>query len=879
LSRDFVAENDVLESIIRWSLGNRTVVIAAAVLLMVGGSYIATTMPIDVFPDLTAPTVTMITEGHGMAPQELETLVTLPIESALNGAAHVRRVRSVTAVGISVVWVEFDWDTNVNTARQVVTEKLNLVAAGLPPDVERPILAPITSIMGEILFLGLTSDRHSGVGLRTLADTTIRRRLRSVAGVAQVSVIGGAEKQFQVVLAPSRLQAFQLSLEDVERALREGNENVSAGFLVAGDQEWLVQGIGRVRTPHDIADIVVAVRSGVPIRVGLLGTVRVGEAVKRGEGAVNGMPAVVLGIQKQPATNTLALTRELERHVDEIQATLPEGITIHKDLFRQASFIEIAIRNVEHALRDGAILVVIIVFAFLGNLRAGLISLLAIPLSLLAAVTVLKALGGTINSMTLGGIAIAIGDLVDDAIIDVENVYRRLREWRRTAGTAGSDAQALRVVLGASMEVRTSIVFATFIILLVFSPVFFLSGVEGRLLRPLGFAFCISLVVSLIVAVTLTPVLCSLLLPNSKAVLVGREPALVRWLKRLYAGPLETSLQHPGWVIVPSLVLFAAAARAIPWFGRAFLPEFNEGTLTIQAVTLPGTSLAQSDELTRAVDSVLLERPEVIGVARRTGRAELDEHVRGVESSEIDVTIGLPANRTKHAFLADLRRELASVPGVNTVIGQPISHRIDHMLSGTRANIAVRIFGDDLYKLRLLAEQVHKVMQKVPGVVELSIDQQIEVPILKTRFDRAMMARHGISARNITETLETTFRGRTVSQVLEGPNTVDLVLRLDSDAAAPESIASLPIDTPGGAKVPLRAVAEVVRTTGPNQIARENVQRKIVVQCNVAGRDLRGVVRDIRRFVQERTAIGQGQLRNYYVEYGGQFESAEATTQ
>lgn len=868
----------MLNAIIRWSLTYRLAILAIAALLLVVGGYVATRMPVDVFPDLTAPTVTVITEAHGMAPGEVETLVTFPIEATMNGAANVRRVRSATAVGISVVWIEFEWGTDIYAARQVVTEKLSLVAGSLPSEVERPVLAPISSIMGEILFVSLSSDRHDGIELRTTADTVIRRRLLSVAGVSQVTPIGGGEKQYQVVLSPERMQAYQISVAEVARRLKETNQNASAGFLVEGGQELLIQGVGRVRTESDIADTVAAVRNGVPIRVGQLGVVQIGEAIKRGEGSAHAKPAVIIGIQKQPGANTLELTRTLDETLDEIQSTLPAGMTIDKNIFRQAYFIDTAVRNVEHALRDGGLLVVLVVVVFLANFRASLITLLAIPLSLVTAIVTLKLMGATINTMTLGGMAIAIGALVDDAIIDVENVFRRLRE--NVTLPESEQKHPLAVVYQASIEVRASIVFATAIILLVFLPIFFLSGVEGRLLRPLGVAYTVSLFASLVVAVTLTPALCYLLLPQSRGVLVGHEPAIVRSLKWLYSWILGPSMRHPWAVVVPAILLLVGAAVAVPFMGRGFLPEFNEGALTISAVTLPGTSLQQSDELGRVVERVLLSHPEVTGVARRTGRAELDEHAQGVESAELDVSFELPMGRTKHAFLADLRGDFSLVPGMNITIGQPISHRIDHMLSGTRANIAVKIFGDDLYKLRSLAEQVRKSMSVVPGVVDLSVEQQIDIPILKTVFDRTMMARYNLTVSDVANAIETAFRGQAVSQVLEGRNSFELVVRVgDPKNITPETIENLPIDTPGGAKLPLKAFAHIQQSTGPNQITRENVQRKIVVMCNVAGRDLRSVVADIRNGVSSSTPIGKGEYKDYYVEYGGQFQSAEETSQ
>ncbi|MEE9603695.1 MAG: efflux RND transporter permease subunit, partial [Thermoguttaceae bacterium] len=689
--------------------------------------------------------------------------------------------------------------------------------------------------------------------------------------------MGGGEKQYQVVLSPSRLQAYQITVAEVVEHLRETNQNASAGFLVEGGQELLIQGIGRVRTEADIADTVVAYRNDVPIRVGQLGVVQIGEAIKRGEASAQGEPAVILGIQKQPSANTLTLTKTVDDTLDEIQATLPEGMIINRNIFRQADFIEVAVRNVENALRDGGILVVIVVLVFLANVRASVITLLAIPLSLMAAVLVLNLMGASINTMTLGGMAIAIGALVDDAIIDVENVFRRLRENAQLP--IDQQRSAFLVVYEGSVEVRAAIVFATFIILLVFLPIFFLGGVEGRLLRPLGVAYTVSLFASLVVAVTLTPALCYLLLPGSQAVLKGHEPFVVRLLKRSYGVVLGPSLQHPWSVTLPALLLFIAALAAIPFMGRAFLPEFNEGSLTISAVTMPGTSLEQSDKLGRVVERVLLSYPEVTGVARRTGRAELDEHAQGVEAAELDVSFQLPAGRTKRDFLTDLRRDFSLVPGMNIVIGQPISHRIDHMLSGTRANIAVKIFGEDLYQLRLLAELVRREMATVAGVVDLSVEQQTDIPILKTHFNREMMARYDLTINDVAETLETAFRGQTVSKILEGRHAFDLVVRVgDPKAITSDAIMNLPIDTPSGAKLPLKALAEIRRSTGPNQIMREKVQRKIVVMCNVDGRDLSSVVQDIRDQVNEKVPIGSGQYQDYYVEYGGQFQSAEETT-
>jgi len=857
-----------MDKLIQWALGNRFVVLATAILLTVFGGYTAVRMPVDVFPDLTAPTVTVITEALGMAPTEVESQVTFPIETSVNGAAGVRRVRSATAVGISVVWVEFEWGTDIREARQVVAEKITAVSGDLPPEVDRPVLAPQSSIMGEILFLALSSDQHSPAELRSYAEMSIRRRLLAVPGVSQVTPIGGSEKQYQVTVDPASLQTHGVAFNQLLRALEEGNENVSAGIINQRGAEWLVTGIGRVRNTDDIADTVVAAREGVPTLVRDLGTAAIGDAPKRGEGSAMGKPAVILGIQKQPGANTLDLTRRLDAALADITSKLPAGMQLRTDIFRQADFISVSVSNVQRALLEGIVMVTLVVLLFLGNYRATLITLTAIPLSLVTAILALKAFGASINTMTLGGMAIAIGALVDDAVIDVENVFRRLRENHHLPQEARRPI--LRVVFDASVEIRSSIVFATLIIALVFVPIFFLGGVEGRLLRPLGEAYLVALLASLIVAVTVTPVLCYFLLPKSRAVHSENEPRFVHWLKARYQPILQSALTRPIWVALPAIILLAVALFAMTRLGRAFLPEFNEGSLTISAVTLPGTSLAESDSLGRVVEQALMGFPEVTSVARRTGRAELDEHAQGVESAELDVSITMKG-RTKAAFLEDLRAAFSQIPGMNITIGQPISHRIDHMLSGTRANIAVKIFGPDLYRLRTLAEQSRQAMQGVAGVVDLSVEQQTEVPVLKVRFDRAAIARHALTIREVARTLEAALQGVKVSRVLESQSSYDLVVRLaDAGSWRLETLGSLLVDTPSGARVPLNTLARIQRETGPNQILREQVERKIVVQCNVSGRDVTGVVRDIQRLVNPLLAAS----RDYRVEYAGQFESA-----
>ena len=857
----------MIDGLIRWSLRNRLVVLAVAAAFLVWGGYVATRMPIDVLPDLTAPTVTVLVEGHGMTPTDMEALVTFPIEAALNGASGVRRVRSVTAIGIAVVWVDFDWGEDLYRARQTVTEKLTAVVSTLPDDVEPPVLAPLSSIMGEIMFVALESADHTPLELRTTAEVLVRRRLLATPGVSQVTVIGGERRQFEVLVDPERLADYGVALSAVEAALGRANRNTSAGFRQAGGQEYLIQGVGRLRDLEGIGATVIGARDTRPILVRDVADLRVGESLKRGDGSHNGQPAVILGIQRQPDVNTLALTRDLEAVLDEIQADLPAGMQLDARLFRQADFIELALGNLTTALRDGTILVVLVTLVFLANLRAGAITLLAIPLSLLAAVVGLRLSGLSINSMTLGGMAIAVGALVDDAIVDVENVTRRLRE---NAGLpAASRRPTLEVVYRASREIRSSIVFATVIVMLVFLPLFSLTGVEGRLLQPLGFAYLISLFASLVVALTVTPALCAYLLPGVRSILEGREPALATALKRGYARALPHVLHHPSLVMGTAGLLFAGAVATVPLMGRAFLPAFNEGALVISAVTLPGTSLAESNALGSAIERLLLEVPEVAATARRTGRAELDEHVQGVESAEIDVRLE-PDGRPREVVLQEIRDRLSLVPGTNITVGQPISHRIDHMLSGSRANVAVKIFGNDLVVLRALGNQAVAAMQDIPGLVDLALEPQADIPTVRVGFDRAALARHGLPAGQAALVLETALLGREVGQIIDGQVMFPLVLRyIPTDMADLDAMWQTRIDMPGGARVPLGSVADIVEDRGPNFIGRENGQRRIVVTANVAGRDLGSVVTDIR----ERVAPGVTLPDGYHIEYAGQFEA------
>jgi len=862
-----------MKRLIQWSIDHHWIVIALSVLLLLAGIWTSRAMPIDVFPDLTAPTVTILAEGHGMAPEEMESLVTFPIESAINGASGVRRVRSATAVGIGVVWVEFDWGTDIYIARQLVAEKLALVAGTLPPQVERPVLAPISSIMGEILFFALSSESVDPLTLRTVADTMVRRRLLAVSGVSQVTPIGGEERQFQILAHPEALRANNVSLIELLDAARGASENASAGVYVEGPQEYVLQAVGRVRSVEEIGDSVIAMRGARSVLIRDVADVREGAALKRGDGSRSGRPAVIVGVQKQPGANTIDVTERLDRELDALQQDIPQGITIDRLIFRQADFIQVAVNNVIEALRDGGILVVAVVLAFLANTRAAAITITAMPLSLAAAILVLRGFDVTINTMTLGGLAIAIGALVDDAIVDVENVVRRLRE--NAALQPEQRRSAAVVVRDATLEIRTSIVFATVIIVLVFLPIFGLSGVEGRLLTPLAYAYIVALLASLAVAIVVTPALCFAFLPGASTIVAGHEGWLARTLKARFAGGLPHALDRPGLVTVIAVLLLATAGFAMTRFGTAFLPEFHEGSLTISVNTMPGTSLGKSNEIGTRVEQILLNQPEVVATARRTGRAELDEHVQGVEAAEIDVGLR-ESGRPREELLAVLRREFSGLPGTNVAIGQPISHRIDHMLSGTRANIAVKIVGDDLATLRRLGEGVRDAMTGVPGVADLTLEQQTDIPFIRFVLNRAAIARLGLRVQDVADAIETSFAGTVVGRVFDRATAFDLVVKLDPTAAVDfERLADLPIHTPTGETVPIRVLADVRREMGPNMILRENVQRRIVVSSNVSGRDLGSVVADIEAAVARQVPMPDG----YRVEYGGQFESQQSATE
>ena len=808
-----------------------------------------------------------------MAAEEVETLVTFPIETAVNGASGVRRVRSSSSQGISIVWVEFEWGEDIFRARQIVSEKLQLVSAQLPANIDPPVLAPITSIMGEIMLVGMMSNEHTEMEVRSAADWLVRKRLLAIEGVSQVVPIGGQVKQYQILVHPEALRAYDISIDDVLEAAAGSNENAAGGIYQQSGREVLIRGLGRARDVDDIAQTVVAIRGEAPVLLSAIADIRIGPKPRFGTASVNAEPAVVLSIQKQPNANTLELTARIDQELDRIQAQLPDGMEIDRGIFRQSSFIELAIRNVIEALRDGAILVIFILFLFLWNFRTTAISVVAIPLSLSVAILIMKSFGVTINTMTLGGMAIAIGGLVDDAIIGMENIFRRLKENRQLQ--QDERRSSLGVVYDAAKEILAPILNATLIITIVFIPLFFLSGVEGRMLRPLGFAYIISILASLMVAVTVTPVLCYVLLPNASFMDRKDESWLVAHLKRSYAKILDTALNRTRTVIAASAVLLVLTLAVFLFLGRGFLPEFQEGTLVISAVTVPGTGLDVSNRMGTMIEERLLSHPAVVATSRRTGRAELDEHAQGANAAEIDVLLDLTEMKLEEV-LEGLRTSLAFVPGTNITIGQPIGHRIDHMLSGTRASIAIKLFGPDLYELRRQAERIREAIEGVPGVVDLAVEQQADVPQLRIYVNRRAMAQYGVTPGDLAESIDVAFAGEAVSQVREGQEAYDLIVRFDEKSRGdPERIRNALIDTPLGPKLPLFQLADVREERGPNTISREKVQRKIVISSNVAGRDIGGVVEEIQQVVEENVALPEG----YYVEYGGQFESASQATQ
>jgi CzcA family heavy metal efflux pump len=861
----------VLQKVIRFSIQNRLFIIAGALVTVLYGIYEITTLPVDVFPDLNRPTVTIMTEAAGLAPEEVETLVTFPIETALNGAAGVERVRSSSAVGLSVVYVEFGWGTDLLKARQLVNEKLGLVAEQLPQGIV-PQMGPITSIMGEIMLMSVQSTSRDPMDVRTIADWVIRPRLLTIPGVSQVIPIGGGRMQIEVKVDPARLKDFGLTMQQVGEAVKNANENTTGGFLEEQGQEWLVRNIGRIERLEDLANSVVAYRKGTPILLRNIADVKPGIQVMRGDGSANGKPAVILSIQKQPGADTLKLTRQVVSVIEQMKSTLPKDIIINTNLFQQANFVQSAIRNVIDAMRDAAVLVVIVLLLFLLNIRTTIITLTAIPLSFILTGLFLRFAGISINTMTLGGLAVAIGELVDDAVIDVENVFRRLRENRQHE----HPRNPLRVVYDASSEVRSTLVYATAMMIVVFVPLFQLSGLEGRIFRPLGIAYIVSILASLFVSLTTTPALASYLLPSQKPGRSRRDSWIVRAIKKVDALQLKLTLALPNVVMFTFYALAAVAVFVFFHFGREFLPPFNEGTLTINLTAVPGTSLAESDNLGTIAEKQLLQIPEVKSVARRTGRAELDEHAEGVYSSEMDVNLE-PSSRSRSEILADVRQHLAALKGVLVNIGQPISHRLDHMLSGVNAQIAVKVFGDDLNVLRDKAEKVRSVMARIPGLVDLSVERQVPIPQLQIQLLRDEAKKYGVQVGDLARTLESALYGAKVSEMIDGQRRYDIVVKFTDDARRDASaLKDLLIDTPSGAKVPLKAVADVLEATGPNTINRENVQRRIIIQANTAGRDMSSIIADVKHRVNE--AIGKDLPPGYFITFGGQFESQQHAT-
>ena len=863
----------MLNKIIQYSLHNRLVVMIASIALLLWGSYTAHKMEVDVFPDLNAPTVVVMTEAQGMAPEEVERMVTFPIETAVNGATDVKSVRSSSTTGFSVVWVQFDWGTNIYTARQIVSEKLSTLGDVLPGNVGQPTLGPQSSILGEMMIFGLTADSTSLQDLRTIADWTIRPRLLSTGGVAQVAVIGGDIKEYQILLDPARMKHYGISMDEVLAVVDNMNQNSTGGILYEYGNEYIVQGLLATNDVEEIGKGVIKTVNNIPVLLSDIATVQIGpKEPKLGLASERAKPAVLVTITKQPNTNTLELTDKLDQAIVDLQKTLPSDVKISSDIFRQSRFIESSISNIQEALFEGAIFVVVVLFFFLMNVRTTIISLVALPLSLLVAILTLHGLGLTINTMSLGGLAIAIGSLVDDAIVDVENVYKRLRE--NQLKPAEERLSTLKVVFEASREVRMPILNSTLIIVACFLPLFFLSGMEGRMLIPLGIAFIVALFASTVVALTLTPVLCSYMLTTKRALKKNeKEPFVSRTLKVGYKKALERALHHKKVVIGTCAALLVFSIIIMTGLGRSFLPPFNEGSLTINISTMPGISLEESDNMGRMAEKILLDIPEIQTVARKTGRAELDEHALGVNVSEMEAPFELD-KRSRDEFLADVRHRLGELKGVNIEIGQPISHRIDAMLSGTKANIAIKLFGNDLNKLYNIGGQIKEAIQGIDGIADLTLEQQIERPQLQIKPKRDMLAKYGIPLPEFSEFINVALSGKVVSQVYEGGKVFDLTVKVhDDDKANMEQIGNLMIDA-NGQKIPLHYVAEILPLVGPNTISRENVQRKIVVSANVAGRDLNGVVKDIQKTVGEQITLPEG----YHVEYGGQFESEQAAS-
>lgn len=864
-------ENGLLNGIIRFSLNNRMVILVIAALCLVAGIYSTMHTEVDVFPDLNAPTVVVMTEAEGMAPEEVERLVTFPIETAVNGATNVRRVRSSSSTGFSIVNIEFDWGTDIYKARQIVSEKIAMVGADLPENVGNPTLGPQASILGELMIIGLTADTTSMQDLRTIADWTIRPRLLSTGGVAQVAVMGGDIKEYQILMDPGKMRRHGVSMDEVIYAVKGMNQNASGGTLYEYGNEYIVRGLLSTNDIDEMKKAVVKTsENGLPITLDAVADVRIGPKTPvLGVASNDGKPAVLLTVTKQPNTNTLALTGRLDNALDELKANLPADVKVNSQIFRQSRFIESSLDNVKQSLIEGAIFVIIVLFIFLMNWRTTVISLVSIPLSIVASLLAIRWMGLTINTMSLGGIAIAIGSLVDDSIVDVENVFKRLRQNREKP--EGERESIVKVVYEASKEVRMPMLNSTLIIIASFLPLFFLSGMEGRMLKPLGITFIISLMASTLVALTVTPVLSSFMLGSQNSDKTGREPALVRWLKKYYGKALNWSLGHKKTILCGVGALLVAAVVMFFTLGGSFLPAFNEGSFTISVSTVPGISLEESDRMGRTAEKLLLSIPEIKTVGRKTGRAELDEHAFGVNSSEFECPFEL-GKKTRKQLTEEVRQKLAVLPGVNIEIGGPISHRIDAMLSGTKANIAIKLFGSDLNKMYEIGQKIKTSISGVEGIADINVEQQVERPELNITPKREMLARYGISLPEFAEVVRVMMEGEVVSTVYEGNRSFDLTLKVNDDARSSiERISDLTIDTGDGKKVPLSYVADIKSSAGPNTINRENVSRKLVVSCNATGGELAKAVGAIREKIAENIELPEG----YHIEYGGQFESEE----
>ena len=858
----------MLNKILTAALQNRLLVLLGALVLSLTGIYIARNMNIDVFPDLTAPTVTIMTEAHGLESEEVEKLVTYRIETAMNGSPSVRRIRSSSAAGISIVWVEFDWDTDIYHARQIVSERIPSIRENLPSGVGIPTMAPISSIMGEVMLLAVTSDSLSPMKLRTLSDWVIRPRIKAIGGIANVVAIGGEYKQYQVLAAPEKLSYYGVTLNELYSKVKEVNKNASGGFFNKHGNRYIIKGSGRVHSLEQLKNAMLKETDGQVVKIRDVAEVKTGAADKIGDGSFNASPAVVLTITKQPDINTLELTKRLDKEISALEKTLPGSINIKSHIFRQADFIKASIDNLNMTLLEGALFVIIVLVIFLMNWRTTVISLLAIPLSLLVSIIVLKLLGYTINTMSLGGMAIAIGALVDDAIIDVENVFKRLRENFRKPKS--ERVPVLTVVRDASIEIRSSIIIATFIIIVSFIPLFFLSGMEGRLLQPLGIAFITSVLTSLVVAITVTPVLCSYLLKSDKVLSKQSEGTKVEKLFRShYSGVLSKALKFPKTVIAVTVAAFIISIFILTQLGRSFLPDFNEGSMVLSVVGPPGMSLQESNKTGKFVEKLLLEMPEVDDVTRRTGRAELDEHAQGMNSAEIDVPFTLK-DKTKDEFFAEVRDQLKVVPGVNITLGQPIAHRIDHMLSGARANIAIKIFGSDLHTLYRTGKDIEQAILPIEGLADVAVERQVEVPQIRIDPKRNLLSAYGMTTGDLMEQIDIAFGGESAGEIYEGQRYFELIVRYQERYRNNiNAIRSALISLPGGGSIPLGEVADVLSVSSPNRISREDVQRKIVVSANVQGRDLRGAVNDIKETISEEITLPEG----YSIDYGGQFKS------